>query len=62
MILLGYDGSDNAKAAIESAASLFKGQPAAVLVIWERYAELVARAPAGFGEGYGFGEGHNPDD
>ena len=25
MILLGYDGSDNAKAAIESAASLFKG-------------------------------------
>lgn len=49
MILLGYDGPDNAKDAIEHAGVLCKGQPAVVLVIWERYAEIVARAPAGFG-------------
>jgi nucleotide-binding universal stress UspA family protein len=48
MILLGYDGSDNAKDAIARAGVLFKGQPAAVLVVWEQYAEIVARAPAGF--------------
>jgi nucleotide-binding universal stress UspA family protein len=49
MILLGYDGSENAKDAIEHAGVLFRGQPAVVLVIWEEYAESVARAPAGFG-------------
>lgn len=48
MILLGYDGSDNAKDAIERAGVLFKGHPTVVLVVWERYGELVARAPAGF--------------
>lgn len=49
MILLGYDGSDNAKDAVKRAGVLFRGQPAVVLVIWEEYAEIVARAPAGFG-------------
>ena len=49
MILIGYDGSDNAKDAIERAGALFKGQPATVLVIWEQYAEIVTRGPAGFG-------------
>jgi nucleotide-binding universal stress UspA family protein len=48
MILLGYDGSDNAKEAIERAGVLFKGQSGVVLVIWEQYGEIVARAPAGF--------------
>jgi nucleotide-binding universal stress UspA family protein len=48
MILLGYDGSDNAKDAIERAGVLFRGQPAAVLVVWEEYGEIVTRAPAGF--------------
>jgi nucleotide-binding universal stress UspA family protein len=48
MILLAYDGSDNAKDAIKRAGALFKGQPAVVLFIWEQYAEIVARAPAGF--------------
>jgi len=49
MILLGYDGSDNAKEAIQHAGALFQGQPAAILVVWEEYGEIVARAPAGFG-------------
>jgi nucleotide-binding universal stress UspA family protein len=48
MILLGYDGSDNAKDAIERAGVLFKGQPAVALVVWEQYGEIVTRAPAGF--------------
>jgi hypothetical protein len=30
-------------------AFCFMGQPAVVLVIWEQYAEIAARAPAGFG-------------
>ena len=30
MILIAYDGSDNAKSAIEHAASLMPGQPAAL--------------------------------
>jgi nucleotide-binding universal stress UspA family protein len=48
MIMIGYDGSDDAKDAINRAGVLFKGQPTVVLVIWEEYAEIVARAPAGF--------------
>jgi hypothetical protein len=35
MIMIGYDGSDDAKDAIKRVGALFKGQPAVVLVIWE---------------------------
>ncbi len=48
MILICYDGSDNAKAAVQRAGTLFQGQSAAVLTVWEPFAEVVARAPAGF--------------
>ena len=49
MILIGYDGSDDAKAAIEQAASLFPDQRAVVLTVWEPYSEIVGRAPAALG-------------
>ena len=35
MIMIGYDGSDDAKDAIKRVGALFKGQPAVLLVIWE---------------------------
>jgi nucleotide-binding universal stress UspA family protein len=49
MILIGYDGSDDAKAAIEQAAALFRDQPATVLTVWEPYSAVVGRTPAAIG-------------
>lgn len=46
-ILIAYDGSDDAKAAIAFAGRLFPGQPAVVLTVWERLALTTARASAG---------------
>ncbi|MEU0571295.1 universal stress protein [Nonomuraea sp. NPDC005983] len=46
-ILVAYDGSDDAKAAITFAGTLFKGQPAVVLTVWERLAMTSARASVG---------------
>jgi nucleotide-binding universal stress UspA family protein len=49
MILLCYDGSADARAAIDHAGTLFSGQAATVLTVWERFAEVMARASYGFG-------------
>ncbi|MBN6058257.1 universal stress protein [Nonomuraea sp. RK-328] len=46
-ILIAYDGSEDAKAAIAFAGTLLKGQPAVVLTVWERAAMTSARASAG---------------
>ncbi len=46
-ILIAYDGSDDAKAAIAFAGTLFQGQSAVVLTVWERLALTTARASAG---------------
>ncbi len=46
MILIAYDGSDDAKAAIERVAELVSGQPAVVVTVWEPYAQLLTRYPA----------------
>jgi nucleotide-binding universal stress UspA family protein len=46
MILIAYDGSDDAKAAIERAGELVSGQPAVVVTVWEPYAQLLTRYPA----------------
>jgi nucleotide-binding universal stress UspA family protein len=46
-ILIAYDGSDDAKAAIAFAGRLFPGQSAVVLTVWERLALTTARASAG---------------
>jgi len=45
MILIAYDGSDDAKAAIEHAASLMPGQPATVVTVWEPYIHMLTRYP-----------------
>ena len=43
MILIAYDGSADAQAAIDRAGELMKGQPATVLTVWERLIDVVAR-------------------
>ena len=49
MILICYDGSDDAKAAIGQAGALFESQPATVLTVWERFIDRLSRTPAGMG-------------
>jgi nucleotide-binding universal stress UspA family protein len=51
MILLCYDGSDDARASIDQAASLFADQPATVLTVWEPFLDVMNRSGAGFGAG-----------
>jgi nucleotide-binding universal stress UspA family protein len=46
VILIAYDGSADAQAAIDSAGELMKGQPATVLTVWERLVDIVARTGA----------------
>jgi nucleotide-binding universal stress UspA family protein len=46
MILIAYDGSDDAKSAIEHAGSLMPGQPAIVMTVWEPYIRMLTRYPA----------------
>ncbi|MDA0635005.1 universal stress protein [Nonomuraea sp. MCN248] len=46
-ILLAYDGSDDAKAAIAFAGRMFPGRDTVVLTVWERLAMTTARASAG---------------
>jgi nucleotide-binding universal stress UspA family protein len=49
VILICYDGSDGAKAAIESASVLIKGERAVVLTVWESFVDLYTRSPGGLG-------------
>ena len=37
MILIGYDGSPDAKEAIKRAGQLMRGKPAAVVTVWETF-------------------------
>jgi nucleotide-binding universal stress UspA family protein len=45
MILIAYDGSDDAKAAIQHAGKLMPGFQATVLTIWEPFSTMLARTP-----------------
>ena len=47
MILIAYDGSADAQAAIDRAGELMKGEPATVLTVWERLIDVVARTGSG---------------
>lgn len=47
MILIAYDGSDDAKAAIEGAGKLFPGQDATVVTAWQRFIDTMARFGGG---------------
>ena len=45
MILIAYDGSEDAKAAIQHAGTLMPGFEATVLTIWEPFDTMLARTP-----------------
>jgi nucleotide-binding universal stress UspA family protein len=49
MVLICYDGSSDAKAAIERAGDILAGHPAIVLSVWEPFMEALARTPAALG-------------
>jgi nucleotide-binding universal stress UspA family protein len=48
VILIAYDGSDDAKAAIEQASRLFPGETATVLTVWQRFIDTMARVGGGY--------------
>jgi len=53
VILIAYDGSADAQAAIDEASRLLKGESATVLTVWEPFVELMSRTGVGFGTGAG---------
>ena len=53
MVLICYDGSEDARAAIERAGVLMGGQPAIVLTVWEPYIHVLGRSAGGLGPVFG---------
>jgi nucleotide-binding universal stress UspA family protein len=51
MILIAYDGSVDAKEAIQRAGELMRGRPATILTVWEQFEDLVTRTGAGMAIG-----------
>ena len=49
MILIAYDGSSDARSAIDRAGELLSGEPATVLTVWEPFIDVMARTGAGLG-------------
>lgn len=49
MILVCYDGSDDAKSAIEHAGQLLHGEQATVLTVWQPFIQVIERTAVGFG-------------
>lgn len=47
VILICYDGSADARAAVEQTAHLFPGQRATVLTVWQPFTDVVARTTTG---------------
>jgi nucleotide-binding universal stress UspA family protein len=47
VILIAYDGSDDAKAAIEQSSKLFPGEAATVLTVWQRFIDTMVRTGGG---------------
>ncbi|MEA2409606.1 MAG: hypothetical protein QOC77_167 [Thermoleophilaceae bacterium] len=56
MILICYDGSEDARAAIAQAGALFDGEPAIILTVWERFSDRLSRTPATLGMMAGMGD------
>jgi nucleotide-binding universal stress UspA family protein len=53
VILVAYDGSADARAAIDHAGALLHGQPAIVLTVWESFIDVMTRTGAGYSLGVG---------
>jgi nucleotide-binding universal stress UspA family protein len=55
-LLIAYDGSADAKAAVALAGHLFDGSTAVVLTVWDGLAEVVTRASGGVASTFDFDE------
>jgi len=55
MIVVCYDGSEDAQAAVDHVTHVFREMPATVLTVWEPYAEVRASSELGLGSGFGVG-------
>jgi nucleotide-binding universal stress UspA family protein len=44
LILIAYDGSDDANESLDRAAALFPGESAVVLTVWQRFIDTMARS------------------
>lgn len=62
MVLICYDGSSDARSAIEHAGELLSGQPVTILTVWERFTEALARTPTAVGLSPGFPDTEGIDD
>jgi nucleotide-binding universal stress UspA family protein len=51
LILIAYDGSSDAQAAVDRAGELFEGQDATVLTVWEPFIDVMAHSSPGLGVG-----------
>jgi nucleotide-binding universal stress UspA family protein len=51
VILIAYDGSADADAAIERAGQLLKSDAAVILTVWERFIDVVTRSGGGVAVG-----------
>jgi nucleotide-binding universal stress UspA family protein len=51
VILIAFDGSPDAEAAIKATGDLLSGERATVLTVWEPFAEVIARTGAGLSYG-----------
>ena len=49
MILIAYDGSPDARSALEHIASFEPKQPVTILVVWEPFVEVMTHTGAGYG-------------
>jgi len=64
MILIAYDGSVDAQAAIDRAAQLMPGAEATVLTVWEPFADMLMRAGSlavGMGAAGAYGDAEKID-
>jgi nucleotide-binding universal stress UspA family protein len=49
VILIAYDGSNDAQSAIDRAGELMGGEPTTVLSVWEPFVDVMTRTGVGFG-------------
>jgi nucleotide-binding universal stress UspA family protein len=49
MLLIAYDGSPDARSALEHAAELEPSEPVTILVVWEPFVEVMTHTGAGYG-------------
>jgi nucleotide-binding universal stress UspA family protein len=49
LILIAYDGSEDAKAAIAEAGRLFPGEPTTIAQVWQHFVDTMARSGASAG-------------